>query len=244
MCSEYESPQVEMFVERFGLVMPEFPEPEMFFGRTGVFVRRPPERDSGGEAVQPLEAQLGRWGLVPRETPSELLERQLKLSTFNARSERARRSFSFGAAWRGAQRCIVPATAIYEPDWRSGKAVRTRFTHVDGKLLNIAGLWSNWRDEHGVWRGSFTMLTLAAKDHELFKHYHRPEKEKRMISLLFESECEAWLDARVEDAMDFVKGYPADLLVATPAPRPPKPKALAKKKAVAQDPPSTQGLLL
>ena len=144
MCSEYESPQAEMFVERFGLEMPEFPEPEMFFGRTGVYVRRPPELDSGDEAVPPLQAQLGRWGLVPRATRPEQLEKQLKLSTFNARADRVAKSFSFGAAWRGAQRCIVPATAIYEPDWRSGKAVRTRFTHVDGKLLNIAGLWSNW----------------------------------------------------------------------------------------------------
>jgi putative SOS response-associated peptidase YedK len=242
VCAEYEGPQQEMFVERFGLEMPDYPEPELFPERTGVYVRRPPELSSGDEAVPPLEAQQGRWGLVPRETRVDGLEKQLKLATYNARSEKVAKSYSFGAAWRGAQHCIIPAAAIYEPDWRSGKAVRTRFTAADHKLLNIAGLWSNWRDEHGVWHGSYTMLTLNAEHHPLFKHYHRPDKEKRMVAFLFEHECDAWLNASADEAMAFVKGYPAELLVATPAPRPPKPKKA--KAATVTEIQSPQGQLL
>jgi putative SOS response-associated peptidase YedK len=240
MCSEYEAPQREMFLERFGLEMPEFPVAEMFSGRTGVYVRRPAEFDSGDEAVPPLQPHLGRWGLVPRETKADRVPDQLKLSTYNARSERMARAFSFGAAWRGAQRCIVPARAIYEPDWRSGKSVRTRFTASNGRLLNIAGLWSNWKDADGVWSGSYTMITLSAKDHELFKHYHRPEKEKRMVAFLHDHECEAWLDAPVEKAMEFIKGYPPDLLVATPAPRLTKLKKVPRKSEAVPEPASDQ----
>lgn len=246
MCSEYEAPSPEKFAQRFGMAMPKIATPELFRDRVGVYSRRPPELESGDEAVPRLEAHSGRWGLVPRATKAHQLEKQMALSTFNARDDRVRKAWTFGAAWRGAQRCIVPAEAIYEPDWRSGKAVRTRFTDAGGRLLNIAGLWSNWQDADGVWSGSFTMLTTSAKDHPLFKHYHRPEKEKRMVCLLFEHQCDAWLDAPVDDAMVFLTSaqqYPADLLVATPAPRPAQPKAAAKKVRKPEEP-SSQGLLL
>ncbi|EGH18803.1 hypothetical protein Pgy4_38171, partial [Pseudomonas savastanoi pv. glycinea str. race 4] len=46
---------------------------------------------------------------------------------------------SFRHAWRHAQHCIIPEVAIYEPDWRSGKAVATRIARADGELLGIAG---------------------------------------------------------------------------------------------------------
>lgn len=38
-------------------------------------------------------------------------------------------------AWKRAQHCIIAAVAIYEPDWRTGKAVPTRITRADGELL-------------------------------------------------------------------------------------------------------------
>ncbi|WP_232826099.1 SOS response-associated peptidase family protein [Bordetella trematum] len=62
-----------------------------------------------------------------------------KLSTFNARDDRVANAFTFRNAWRRAQHCIIPADAIFEPDWRSGKAVATRFTWADGAPLGVAG---------------------------------------------------------------------------------------------------------
>jgi hypothetical protein len=53
----------------------------------GAFIRRPPEADSGDEAVPAIESLLGRWGLVPWATKDPA--KQLKLSTFNARAESA-----------------------------------------------------------------------------------------------------------------------------------------------------------
>jgi putative SOS response-associated peptidase YedK len=64
-----------------------------------------------------MESVLGRWGLVAWATKEPA--KQLKLSTFNARAESAATSFTFGGAWRRGQRRIIPAEAIYEPDWRS-----------------------------------------------------------------------------------------------------------------------------
>ena len=64
-----------------------------------------------------------------------------KAGTVHARSETASVKRSFREAWKKAQHCIIPAVAIYEPDWRTGKAIPTRISRADGRLLGIAGLW-------------------------------------------------------------------------------------------------------
>lgn len=91
-----------------------------------------------------------------------------KLSTFNARSETAARSFTFGNTGRRGQRCIIPAEAVYEPDWRSGKAIPTRVSRTDGAPLGIAGLWDRHHDQAGQWQESYTMLTINATDDPIF----------------------------------------------------------------------------
>jgi hypothetical protein len=40
-------------------------------------------------------------------------------------------------AFKRNQRCIIAAAALYEPDWRSGKAVASRIEHVHGGGYNI-----------------------------------------------------------------------------------------------------------
>ncbi|WP_223905490.1 SOS response-associated peptidase family protein [Rhodoferax lithotrophicus] len=40
-------------------------------------------------------------------------------NTYNARSETVAEKPSFRDAWRRAQHCIIPAEAIYEPDFLS-----------------------------------------------------------------------------------------------------------------------------
>ncbi len=107
-----------------------------------------------------------------------------KAATFNARWETAATLYSFRGAWRRGQHCIIPADAIYEPDWRSGKSVPTRFTRADGEPLGIAGLWDRWRSPTGEVVENYTMLTIPARDHPLFREYHRPDKEKRQVVIL------------------------------------------------------------
>lgn len=47
----------------------------------------------------------------------------MRRPTFNARVEGIDKNYTFGPAWQRGQKCIVPADAFYEPDWRTGKAV-------------------------------------------------------------------------------------------------------------------------
>ena len=134
---------------------------------------------------------LARWGLIPASTRAP----NQKLSTFNARSESMATSPTFRGAWAKGQRCIVPAEAIYEPDWRSGRHVPTRLQGTDGNPLGIAGLWDEWVSPEGEVTMSFTMLTINADKHPIMKHMHKPHDEKRMVVVLQAQRYDLWLHA-------------------------------------------------
>lgn len=144
MCSHYQTlKDAELLLKKFGAPnKPAGGKYDMWPRYPGVFIRRPVEHEAGDEAVPEREAVVGRWGLISAMTKADGLDKAGKLSTFNARSETAAKSFTFSNAWRRAQHCIIPADAIFEPDWRSGAAVATRFIRADGAPLGIAGLGS------------------------------------------------------------------------------------------------------
>src|SRR6266568_2436677 len=67
MCSHYQAiKERERYYRKFGVYPPphEYIE-DMWPKYQGTFIRRPPEAESGDEAVPLREAQVGRWGLVP-----------------------------------------------------------------------------------------------------------------------------------------------------------------------------------
>lgn len=226
MCSHYQTlKDAELLLKKFGAPQkPKIEKYDMWPRYQGVFVRRPPEHDTGDEAVPEREALIGRWGLIPAATAPDKLRDAEKLATFNARDDRVSTAYTFRNAWRRAQHCVIPADAIFEPDHRdetkarfgTTKSVLTRFVRADGAPLGIAGLWDRYRDATGHWQDSYTMLTIHADDDPLFKHYHLPNKEKRMVVILPEGAYSDWLTAPVEQSRDFLVPFPSDRLVATP----------------------------
>jgi putative SOS response-associated peptidase YedK len=227
MCSHYQTlKDAELLLKKFGTrdQRAAVGKYDMWPRYQGVFVRRPPEHDAGDDAVPEREAVIGRWGLISAATLPEKLEDAENLSTFNARDDRVSYAFTFRNAWRRAQHCIIPADAIFEPDHRdetkarfgTSKSVPTRFTREDGAPLGIAGLWDRYRDAAGQWQDSYTMLTINADRDPLFRDYHRPNKEKRMVVILPEGAYGDWLTAHERESRDFLVPYPADKLVATP----------------------------
>lgn len=96
-------------------------------------MRRPREAEAGDEAVPNQEAMAGVLGLIPAWAKDDKFSRR----TFNARSETAASLPSFPDAWRKGHKCIIPADAFYEPDWRSGKALATRIVRSDGGAMTI-----------------------------------------------------------------------------------------------------------
>ena len=214
MCSHYQAVEDARRLEKeFGvkLIVPAG-KSDIWPGYKASFIRVHPHADSGDDAVPSLECLTGLFGLVPHWAKDIKACRH----TFNSRSETAAQKPSFRDAWRRRQRCIIPAEAIYEPDWRSGKAVATRIARADGEPMGIAGLWSSWQSPAGEFVLSFTMLTINAQDHSLMQRFHKPDDEKRMVVILPTQRYHDWLNANVEHGMAFMKPIAADLLVDAP----------------------------
>jgi putative SOS response-associated peptidase YedK len=220
MCSHYQiERELEFMSRRFGITMSaeewRHQRGDIWPGYNALMIRRPREADVGDEAVPEREGVIGQFGLLPHWAKDTTFGRR----TFNARSETAPTLPSFRDAWKRSQHCIIPADAIYEPDWRSGKAIPTRISRADGGPMGIAGLWSSWRPKAGgEWIESFTMLTINADDHPLMRNMHKPDDEKRMVVILPDDQYDAWLHAPASDSGWFLRQYPADQLVAEPRP--------------------------
>ncbi|CAM5564179.1 SOS response-associated peptidase [Eoetvoesiella caeni] len=212
MCSHYESIEDGLLDKYFKAYLRSDPQRklDLWPRYPGLFIRLP-KPDTYDDAIPEREAIVGRWGMVPASAKAI----NEKLSTFNAKTETADKLYTFRGAFHRGQRCIIPARAIYEPDWRSGKAVATRFTRTDGEPMGIAGLWDQWISAGGEAMESYTMFTISAADHDLFKHYHRPEKEKRQVVILPAGAYDDWLHCEPSQTKDFLRAYPADRLTAT-----------------------------
>lgn len=178
-------------------------------GYIGPFVRKHENADVADEAVPFSELMVGSFGLIPHWSKDTKIARK----TYNARTETVHEKPSFRESWSKARHCIIPAEAIFEPDWRSGKAKSTRIIRSDGKPMGIAGLWASWHNpEDDKTLHSFTMLTINADDHEFMRNYHKPDDEKRMLCFLHDDEYEAWLLAPADDCRRFLRQYPSELL--------------------------------
>lgn len=214
MCSHYQAVQERArYRSQFGVEPPEAPgKVDLWPGYLGSFIRRHPQAAVGDDAVPPCEALTGLFELVPHWAEDTKIARH----TYNARSETVATKPSFREAWRQAQHCIIPAEAIYEPDWRSGKAVPTRIAAVDGAPLGIAGLWSIWKSPQGLSVFSYTMLTLNAEAHPLMNQFHKPTDEKRMPVILPPERYQDWLTAPAEHSMAFMQHLPQTALQALP----------------------------
>jgi putative SOS response-associated peptidase YedK len=179
-------------------------------GEIGTCIRKNPDHPTV------RQAHPATFGLIPHWSREQKIARH----TYNARSETVATKPAFRDAWRRAQFCIIPATAIFEPDWRSGRAQAARITRADGQPMGLAGIWAQSTSAEGLPRVSFSMLTINANAHALMRQFHRPEDEKRMVVVLPEASYDTWLNARTVDAPALLNAFPAAALNAhTPTPR-------------------------
>jgi putative SOS response-associated peptidase YedK len=162
-----------------------------------------------------MELAQGQFGLVPTwvKSASDAKLRSTKLAV--TRYETMSTATATRETWLKGQRCIIPMQAFLEDDWRSRKAVPTRIARVDGQPMGVAGLWERWTqgEEEII---SFTLLTVNANSHALMNRYGQNGNEKRMPAILNEGAYGAWLNAPIDKAREFMRAYPAHLLLANP----------------------------
>jgi putative SOS response-associated peptidase YedK len=190
MCAHYETvTKPERLKDVFKVAMPQGAVADVWPSYAGLFIRHPKEAHDGEGMAPWREAMTGSFGLVPHWAKDTSLAKR----TYNARSESVATKPSYRDAWRLGRRCIIPAEAIYEPDWMSGRAVPTRIARADGRPMGIAGIWTGWRAPDCTVLRSMSMLTVNADEHPLMRNFHRPEDEKRMVVVLEEADFDVWL---------------------------------------------------
>ena len=218
MTAHFESVQnAAMYPDAFDVAAPEIAfERDLWPRKLGVFVRNAPAAEGTAVDSAPVrELGVGQFGFVPQWVKSASDAKLRSTKMVNARSETVTTSNNFRDAWLAGQRCIVPMMAFFEDDWRSGKAVPTRITRVDGKPMGVAGIWERWAKD-GTEIISFTLLTVNANSHALLHRYQQNGNEKRMPVILGEGAYDAWLNTRPEKAREFMRAYAANLLTANP----------------------------
>lgn len=188
---------------------------DVYPGQVAPVIRLRADGSAGSPALELIDAI---FGMVPPWSRDGRNYRH----TYNARTETVADKPSFRNAWRSRQFCAVPMQLFYEPNYESGAAVRWKIERRDGEPLWIGGLWENWRDQHGVDRPSFTMLTLNAGQHVVMNRFHAPADEKRMLVMLALGDVNAWLQATNDEARDLFGSYQADALATQAAPKPPR----------------------
>lgn len=83
---------------------------------------------------------------------------------------------------------------MFEPNYKSGHAVRWRIARQDGLPFFLAGIWEKaQRQEQPLW--SFSMLTINADEHPLMRRFHKSGDEKRSVVVVPLERWQHWLHA-------------------------------------------------
>jgi putative SOS response-associated peptidase YedK len=214
MCSNYTPSKREQLEQYFGVAPPDSDyKAEAYPGYMASMIRLPrPDALAGDRS-----SALAMFGMIPPWAKDVKFAKH----TYNARTETVASKPSFRNAYKRRQFCIIPASSFYEPSYESGKAERFEITDAEGTPFGIAGIWEyKPAAEGGLPLLSFSMLTVNADGHPVMQRFHKPDDEKRMLVLLRPDQYDDWLTCPVEDAPEFFTRYPAERLIAQPAPKP------------------------
>ena len=227
MCANYVPvTSMDRLLQYFGVVRDrDEPPHDVYPMGLAPFIRLalPGEDPSPGPAQRNI-VEDGIFRLVPDFVTKEAWARK----TYNARSETVDKRANYKKAWANGQRCIIPAEAIYEPNYESGGSVRWRIRKGNGEPMGIAGIYRTWTNPAGEDVVGMSMLTVNADDHPFMKQFHAPEDEKRMVVILESEDFQGWLTCPVDEAKArYCKQWHGEL-VGEPAALPKRPRAAPK----------------
>jgi len=163
-----------------------------------------------------LKCELAQFGLVPSWAKDKKIHGRW---TYNARTETVHEKGSFRSAWKERRFGLILMDSFYEPNWETKKSIRWRIKRSDNEPTIAASIWERITDrETGEIIMSFAMLTINADGHDVMKHFHKPEDEKRSIVVLNDTEYMPWLHANHEKAKSILQLAPPEFLMSEPAP--------------------------
>lgn len=232
MCSNYRPvTQLDRLLTFFGVERARDDVPvDVFPTGLAPFIRKADD----GSGMQRVVTD-GAFGLLPFFAKEVAYGRR----TYNARTETVATLASFKRAWARGQRCVIPAEAIYEPSYETGKAVRWKIGQPGDVPMGIAGIYEAWKNPAtGQDMFSFAMLTVNADGHPIMQRFHKPDDEKRMVVILDPRDYDAWLGCPVAEAPRFFQRWTGPLdTVAVPLP-PRAPRTHSGKVVIPPVPPA------
>ncbi len=156
-------------------------------------------------AENPSEIKLYKWGLVPFWSRDEAYAREIRMKTFNAKSETITEKASFRHLVK-EKRCLVLVNGFYE--WQArGKEKQPFFIRIkEADAFALAGLYDQWTNKvTGELLDTFTIITTSANP--LMEKIHNTKK--RMPVILNAEDENAWIDASLplEKTISFLKPF-------------------------------------
>ncbi len=133
--------------------------------------------------------KLLKWGLIPFWVKNEESAEQIRMKTFNARTETLFEKPSFKYSIK-KRRCLVLVDGFYE--WREvgGKNYPYYIRMADKRAFAIAGIWDAWKNKETEQElRTFSIITTRANP--LLEKIHN--KKKRMPALLNPEDEKRWL---------------------------------------------------
>ena len=209
MCSHFHTViDASVFKSSFGIALPQCEQHKnVFAGTQSFFIKKRSGSFSVDGDSPEKDVRLGFFGLSPQYS-----ETTSGHASYNTPYEAIHKSAIFSQAWNTDKRCIIPVSAIFEPDLKSGRINEACISRVDGTPFGIAGIWWSISLPDGKSVECFTMLTVDAADYPLLQSVLMPFDAKRMVVILDRDDYTNWLDGDVSEAAKFVRLYPATQL--------------------------------
>lgn len=149
------------------------------------------------------------WGLIPYWVKNTEQAKDIRMKTFNARSE----SLAEKASYRhliGHRRCIVLVNGFYEWQTNEKRKIPYLIGMTDKSPFALAGLYDKWKNpETSEIVSTFTIITTRANP--LLEVIHNTKK--RMPVILSPDQKNQWLDVKTNPAeLGIFEPFPQELL--------------------------------
>lgn len=163
--------------------------------------------ENGTKTLEQLQ-----WGLIPFWVNSEHAAAEIRLKTFNARSETVAEKPSFREAIK-SRRCLVPFSGFFE--WKTVKSKKyPHYIRLKGQEIGaFAGIYDSWVNRStGEVFNTFSILTTAANP--MMAEIHN--SKQRMPVILKPQDENNWIDGAlpVSEAVKLLQPYPEEAMEA------------------------------
>lgn len=156
--------------------------------------------------------KLLKWGLIPSWVRSADDAKEIRIKTFNARSDSVDNKPSFSSSFK-SKRCIIPVKGFYEWQHRGKEKIPWYIYSSENEIISLAGLYDEWVDDtSGATIPTFSIVTSDANI--LMSEIHN--SARRMPVILNKYAEKKWLDLSVSGthALELLKPAPEDILKA------------------------------